>query len=42
MLALHSLSLSNSFISSQDFLELIASETNVQVNPLDLALTSLA
>ena len=36
------MSLSKSFISSQDFSELIASETNVRVNPLDLASASLA
>ena len=42
MLALHSLSLSKSLISSQDFSELIASVTNVWVIPLDLALANLA
>ena len=42
MLALHSLSHSKSLISSQDFPELIASVTNVQVNPLSLAFASLA
>ena len=42
MLALHSLSLSKSFISSHDLSELIASDTNIWVNPLNLALASLA
>ena len=42
MLALHSLSLSKSLISSLVFSELIVSVTNVQVSPLDFALVSLA
>ena len=42
MLALHSLSLSKSLISSQVFSELIASVTNVCVTPLDFALASFA
>ena len=42
MLALHSLSLSKSFISFQDLSEMIASMTNVYVNPLDLPMASLA
>ena len=42
MLALHSLSLSKSFISSQDLSALIASMTNVWLNPLNLAFASLA
>ena len=41
MLAIHSLSLSKSLISSNVFSELIASVTNVWVIPLDLALVSL-
>ena len=40
MLALHSLS--KSLVTSHVFSELIASMTNVHVNPLDLALASLA
>ena len=40
ILALHSLSHSKSFISSQDLLELIASVTNVWVNPLNFAFAS--
>ena len=39
---LQSLSCSKSFISSKDLSELIASVTNVGVNPLDLAFASLA
>ena len=39
---LHSLSHSKSLISSQDFPELIASITNVWVNPLDFAFASKA
>ena len=42
MLALHSLSLSKYLISSHVFSELIASMTNMHVNPLDFALASLA
>ena len=42
MLALCSLSLSKSLISSHVFSELIASVTNVWVSPLDFALASLA
>ena len=42
ILVLHSLSHCKSFISSQDLSELIASVTNVQVNPLNLAFASLA
>ena len=42
MLALQSLIHSKSFILSQDLSELITSITNVQVNPLDLSLASLA
>ena len=38
ILALHSLSHSKSFISSQNLTELIASVTNVWVNPLDFGL----
>ena len=41
MLALHSLSLSKSLISSHVFSELIASVTKVHVSPLDFALASL-
>ena len=41
MLALHSLSLSKSLISSHGFSKLIDSMTNVQANPLDFALASL-
>ena len=42
ILVLHNLSHSNSFISSQDLSELIASVTNVWVNPLNLAFASLS
>ena len=42
MLALHSLSLSKALISSHVFSELIASVTNVHVNPFDFTLASLA
>ena len=42
MLALHSLSLYKSLISSHVFLGVIASITNVQVSLLDFALASLA
>ena len=42
MLALSSLSLSKSLISSYVFSELIASMTNINVKPLDFALASLA
>ena len=42
MLALHSLSLSKSLISSHVFSELIASMTKVWVSPFDFALASLA
>ena len=41
MLALHSLTLSKSFILSHVFSELIASMTNAWVSPLDFALASL-
>ena len=41
MLVLDSLRFSKSCISSQDLSELIASMTNVWVNPLDLALAGL-
>ena len=39
---LHSLSHSNSFMPSQDLSGLVASVTNVQVNPLNMAFASLA
>ena len=42
MLALQSLSHSKFFILSQDLSELMASVTNVWLNPLDFALASLA
>ena len=42
MLALHTLSLSKTLISSHGFSELIASMTNVWVSPVDFALASLA
>ena len=42
MIALHSLSLSKSLLSSHVFSELIASVTNMHANPLDFALASLA
>ena len=42
MLALQNLSHSKSFILSPDLSELVASMTNVWVNPLEFALASLA
>ena len=40
--SLHSLSISKPFISFQDLSELIASVTNVWINPLELVFASLA
>ena len=42
MLALHSLSLSKSLMSSHAFSEMITSVTTVHVNPHDFALASMA